>query len=314
MKIAVLGAGVLGRVYGAKLLLNGERVCFVVKPERLTESTPFVIEQVNGSNNRDVIEEPERVAHVPHKTDLVLVTVRFHELMSAASTLFPEGSESKAPLILLTPTMPGQRTLLEQACGRPCLCAMPGIAGYLGERNAIRYWIPAATSTLLDEPGDPGLRALSETLAKKLTNAGLPARLENNVEGLNASTTIAFFPLIAAVAAGGGVFGVLGDKDLFSLALAAAKESEALSQSLGRPAAWTSLLMRFVGPFTLKPAARLAERLFPETLIFVDHHFGPKLLEQHVAMGDTILQLGRARNHSMPSLEKLMLILRGKSA
>lgn len=315
MNIAVLGAGVLGRVYGIRLLLDGARVCFVVRPQRLKETAPFVIEQVNAGDHRDVLHAPERIAQVPKDADLVLVTVRFHELISASSTVFGEDG-SQAPLVILTPMMPGQRAELERLCKRPCVPAMPGIAGYLNEKGAVRYWVPSAISTLLDETKAPdtALRRLMDRLARTLTNAGLPTRLESDVEGLNASTTIAFFPLIAAVCAGGGVLGVLEDKELFSLVIASAKESDTLSQSVGRPAAWTSLLLRFVGPFTLKPAARLAERLFPETLVFVDQHFGPKLREQHIAMGETILEIGRERGQAMPSLERLLSLLRAQSA
>jgi 2-dehydropantoate 2-reductase len=69
--------------------------------------------------------------------------------------------------------------------------------------------------------------------------------------------------------------------------------------------------MRFVGPFTLKPAAALARRAAPEAVRFVDVHFGPKLRAQHLAMGAGILALGAERGESMPALGKLMDRVRG---
>lgn len=315
MNIAVLGAGVLGQVYGLRLLHEGLNVSFVVRPSHLAESAPFVIEQVNGQRGREVAEHPQRVTEVPANTDVVLVTVRFHELFSAAEKVL-ERCDRRTPLVILTPMMPGQRKGLEARTKHKVVAAMPGIAGYRNEKGFIRYWIPAATSTLLDEGhGEPTPeRMLLESLSRRLTNAGLPARLERDVEHLNAATTIAFFPLIAAICAGGGASQVMADKELFSLVLAAAKESDTLSSMVGRPAAWTSLLLRFVGPFTLKPAVRLAERLFPEALLFVDAHFGPKLRAQHLAMGEAIFALARERGLSMPSLERLMDILRTQNA
>jgi 2-dehydropantoate 2-reductase len=180
----------------------------------------------------------------------------------------------------------------------------------------VRYWVPAATSTLLDDTPEPGGagegRAQVEALARALTKLGIPARLERDVASLNAATTAAFFPLIAAIDAGSGIDGVLGNKELLGTVLDAAKESEALSRKLGKLATWTNLLLRFVGPFTLKPGVALARRVFPESVQFVEKHFGAKLHAQHIAMGDDILALGREHGVSMPALVRLMDMLRGR--
>ena len=53
MHVTVLGAGVLGRVYGIRLAAAGDRVTFVVRPERVAEASPFILEQVNGARRRD---------------------------------------------------------------------------------------------------------------------------------------------------------------------------------------------------------------------------------------------------------------------
>jgi 2-dehydropantoate 2-reductase len=333
MHVTVVGAGVLGRIYGARLAADGEEVAFVVRPDRAAETSPFFIEQVNAGDRREVIDHPVRLTEIPEGTDLVLVAVRFHELLPASPgaeegelqnkipkgfdlrEILRGGGSLKAPVVVLTPMLQGQAEALNKASGRPIVPAMPGVAGYLNERGAVRYWIPAATSTLLDEnAGGPSSRAALEALARHLSRIGLPTRLERDVAALNASTTITFFPLIAAIDAGSGIDGVLGNKEFMGAVLGAAKESEALARKVGKPATWGHLLMKFVGPLTLKPGVALARRLFPESVRFVESHFGPKLHEQHLAMGESILELGRANDIPMPALERLLSILRRRQA
>jgi 2-dehydropantoate 2-reductase len=325
MHVTVVGAGVLGRIYGARLAADGEEVSFVVRPDRASDTSPFVIEQVNGGDRRDVIERPRRVTEIPEDASLVLVAVRSHELSPGSApasfdvpSILRGGRSRSAPAVILTPMLPGEQAALEKGAGRRIVPAMPGVAGYLNERGVVRYWIPTATSTLISDASERGGaedgRAVLDALARKLTQLGLPARLERDVAALNASTTVAFFPLIAAIDAGSGVDGVLGDRELLGVVLDAAKESDALARKLGKAATWTNVLLKFVGPFTLKPGVALARRLFPESVLFVERHFGPKLHEQHLAMGDAILALGRERGVTMPSLERLMDVLRRKPA
>jgi 2-dehydropantoate 2-reductase len=132
------------------------------------------------------------------------------------------------------------------------------------------------------------------------------------VGSLNAATTTAFFPLVAAIDAGEGVDGLLADKDLTATVLDAAKECDALGQKIGKVASWAHLLTKFVGPYTLKPGVTLARTMAPEAVKFAEVHFGPKLHAQHLAMGETILALGRDHGHPMPALARLMERLRAR--
>ena len=328
MHVTVVGAGVLGRIYGARLAVDGEEVAFVVRPDRAAETSPFFIEQVNGGDRREVIEHPVRLTEIPEGTDIVLVAVRFHELLPEPGSqavahakgfdlreILRAGGSRRAPVVVLTPMLEGQAEALNEASGRPIVPAMPGVAGYMNERGAVRYWIPTATSTLIDEgAGGRSSRPALEALARHLTEIGLPTRLEPDVAALNAATTITFFPLIAAIDAGSGIDGVLGNKELMGAVLESAKESEVLARKVGKPATWGHLLMKFVGPFTLKPGVALARRLYPESVRFVESHFGPKLHEQHIAMGESILAIGRANEIPMPALERLLSILRRRQA
>jgi len=315
MRIAFLGAGALARIYGVRLATVGAEVSFVVRPERAAESSPFVIEQVNGSKRRDVLDHPRRVTEIPQDVDLVLVSVRFDQLAQqgpgSVADLLQRGPER--PVLLLTPSMPGPKAELEQALGRSVHAVMPGVSGYLDDRDVIRYWVTSVATTLIDEPEGAAFTTF-EALARRLTTADIPARLERDVAPLNAGTTTAFFPLIASIDAGGGIDGVLSDKVLLTMATDAAKECDALALKVGRVASWAHYLTRFVGPLTLKPGVALGRRLFPEAVRFVEIHFGPKLHDQHLAMGASILALGREHGVALPSLERLMREIEARGA
>lgn len=312
MHVCVVGAGALGRVYGVRLSTIGVAVSFLVRPQRMLETGPFVLEQVNAGHRRDVLDRPNRVVEVPRDADAVIVTVRFEEIdrlrtgtggQDLANVL---RKVQTAPIVVLTPLLPAQRAALERAIGRSIVSAMPGLAGYIDERDVVRCWITGMASTLIEDAEAPSVRATLDSLAQKLTTAGLAAHLEREVAGLNAASTIALFPFVAAIDAAGWIDRAVSDKELLETVLAAAKEAETLARKVGKPATWSNVLLRFVGPFTLKPSIGLAKRLVPEVVRFVEFHFGPKLHEQHLSMGATILELGKEHGVEMPALGRLM--------
>lgn len=323
MHVIVLGAGTLGRVYGVRLAATGVAVSFLVRKARVDESHSFVVEQVNGDKRRHVIDKPRRITEIPQDATVVLLTVRFdqidhlrHNPHDELASLLRVGPA--VPILVMAPMLQPQLEALRNVVGRRVVSAMPGAAGYVDDvddRGVVRYWATGIAPTLFDDEASGEsqtlARDISEILARRLTNDGMPTRFEKDVAALNAASTTAFFPLIAAIDAGHGVDGVLGDKELLETALAAAKECEALAKKIGKVAPWTQLLTRFVGPYTIKPGVTLARRVAPETVRFVEKHFGRKLHAQHLAMGETIRDLGREHGTDMPHLEHLLRILRG---
>ncbi|WP_437765110.1 2-dehydropantoate 2-reductase N-terminal domain-containing protein [Sorangium sp. So ce281] len=326
MRITIVGAGALGRVYGVRLAAQGDDVTFVVRPERAGDVRPFVVEQVNGADRRDTLDRPRLATEIPADADVVLITVRFDQLVpradlggaaqraagrSVADLL--RGGPPAAPAVVLTPLLPRQRADLEEAAQRRITPAMPGVSGYLDERGVVRAWITELAPTLIDEEGGaPAERPPLEELARRLTSAGVPARLEPDVGAQNVATTTAFFPLIAAIDAGGGASALLENDGVLRTVIEATRESVALADRLGKVAPWTKLLLRCIGPLTLKPGIALVRLLAPEFLRFLDVHFGPKLHAQHLAMGAAVLEMGRERGVSMPALERLLAHLGGR--
>ncbi len=314
MHVTIVGAGVLGRIYGVRLAAAGERVGFVVRPERADEVGAFVLEQVNGPRRRDVLDHPDRVTQIPRSTAAVLLAVRFDQLSGTSPLVAVLRDAPAVPLIVVTPMLPAQRAAVERALGRRLTAAMPGAAGYLDERQVVRYWLTSVAPTLIEGDARGADGPALEELLLHLGKAGLPAHRERNVGALNAATTTAFFPLVAAIDAGGGIDRLLADKDLFATVIDAARESDALGQKLGKVASWAHLLTRFVGPYTLKPAVALAHRLAPEALRFAEEHFGHKLHAQHLGMGEAILEMGREHGLPMPALVQLMDRQRARAA
>jgi predicted dinucleotide-binding enzyme len=306
MHVTIIGAGTLGRVYGLRLLAAGDEVAFVVRPARAEETSSFILEQVNGEHRRDVIEQPRRVTAVPAATRVVLLAVRFDQIASEEVASLLRAAPS-VPIVVLTPLMPRQQAALEAASGRRVTAAMPSVSGYFDERGVVRHWIIKLASTLIDETGlGDASRPPLEELARHLTREGIATHLEAHVGSLNVATTATFFPLIASINAGGGVDGVLADKDLLATTIDAAHETAALGSKLGKVAPWANVLTKFVGPYTIKPGVALARLLAPEAVRFAEQHFGPKLHAQHLAMGAAILELGRDHDQAMPALEHLM--------
>ncbi|HRI63212.1 MAG TPA: 2-dehydropantoate 2-reductase N-terminal domain-containing protein [Polyangium sp.] len=323
MHVIVLGAGALGRVYGARLAATGVAVSFLVRPSRVDENYSFVVEQVNGDKRRDVMEKPRRITEIPKDATIVLLTVRFDQIDRIRQDTNDELAKllragPAIPIIVMAPILQPQLEALRGVVGQRIVSAMPGAAGYVDDvddRGVVRYWATGIAPTLFDDAasGDGAtlVRDILEVLARRLTNDGMPTRFDKDVAGLNAASTTAFFPLIAAIDAGHGVDGVLSDKALFETALSAAKECEALAKKIGKVAPWTQLLTRFVGPYTIKPGVAMARRMVPETVRFVEKHFGRKLHAQNLAMGETIRDIGREHGLDMPQLDQLLRILRG---
>jgi 2-dehydropantoate 2-reductase len=312
MRIAIVGAGALGRAYGVRLALAGEDVRFVVRPARAAAPHAFIVEQVNGDKERGVLDYPALVTSVPADVELVLVAVHIEQ---AIRTSAPESGTSvpdllaaapNVPIVTLTPLFPKHLAALEAAARKPVYPGMPGVTAYLDERGVLRYWVPKSAMTFLDARA---ARTSVEELARRLTRIGIPTQLERDVGAMNTATTIAFFPFTASLGIAGSVDGVLHNKEMLHTLLDAVKECEALAKKVGKVASWAQLLGRFIGPFTLKPGVALARRIAPEAVRFVEAHFGPKLAAQHALLGASILELGRERGVPMPELTRLLAML-----
>ncbi len=287
MRVAVVGAGALGRVYGVRLAAAGHDVTFVVRAARAATPRPFVLERANADGRRDRLDAPRLATEVPDDAEAAIVAVRVDHLDGDLSAVLRR-AEGVA-LVVVTPLLPRAKADLDGALGRPVVAAQPGVVAYENDAGVVRYWLPRVAPTRIEASGAP--EAVVH-LAQALDRAGLPTRLEPGVTQSNPATTATFFPIVLALdAAGGTVDDVLARGDVLDAMFAALRETRALAGRLGTSAPWAGTLARFASPLTLRVGVRLARSMSPEGVAFAERHFGQKTHAQNLAVARALVAL-----------------------
>jgi 2-dehydropantoate 2-reductase len=296
--VAVVGAGALGRVYGARLqVYAGATVTYVV---RTMSRAPFVLERVDERDDAIRIDAPARATEIPGDADVLVVCVRAEQ---TDARLLALARQSEAPIVVVTPMMPSDYARLRAELGTRLVAAMPSAVAYVRHDDVVRYWLPRVAHTLVDESG-PVDEATRE-LVHLLERAGFQPRLELGVHESNPATTVTFLPLMMALDAGHGVERLLGDDALVDLAIRAAGEGHELARKIGKAAPWAALLLKFVTKTTLKLGVGLAKQKSPEAIFYVEEHFGRKLHAQNIAMARAIVELAKSKGTPHAALEEL---------
>ncbi len=302
MHAAVVGAGALGCVYGARLAKVARvGLTFVVRPARVATSGRMVLERVDERDDVLALDAPSYAAEVPAHADVVIVCVRGEQLDDALVALLERGPD--VPAVMMTPMMPGDYARMRDAMGERVVAAMPGVVAYLREDGVVRYWLPRMAATLLDER--PGAGEIVPELARMLTRAGIHAKTEMGVHESNPATTVTFAPLTMALDAGGGVDGLLADRELTRLALRAASEGAELGRRIGAVASWAGVVTKFLNRITLRVGVGIAKLQSPEAVHYVDAHFGHKLHAQNVSMAAAIVALAEEKGTPHAALDAL---------
>lgn len=301
MHVAVVGAGSLGRIYGVHLASVGERVSFVVRESRLSETDGFALQRLNGGRERVELPAPDRVASVPVGVSCVLLAVRTDQIDDALATVL--STAPPVPVVTLTPVLPADLERLEALVGGRVAVAMPTVAGLL-EDGVVRYWSFRRSPTLVERRREhlPTLTALVDVLNR----SGLGARLSRDVRRRNPATTVTFFPLSLALSLAGSARSLASETELLELAAGGCRETLRLARRLGPIELPAALVARCVRPWWLSRALQLADRAFPRATHFVDQHFGAKLKSQHRRLSEEILALGRTHHVAMPAFGELV--------
>jgi 2-dehydropantoate 2-reductase len=213
----------------------------------------------------------------------------------------------------MTPMLPKDYERLRAALGERIVAAMPSVVAYAKPDGTTRYWLPRPATTLIEEPRTAHDAALAE-LVGALGRAKIPSRFAMGVHEENPATTVAFLPLAMGLDAAGGLDALLGDASLLTLTLRAASEAGALASKIGKVATWASLIMRFIGPHTLRVGVALARRRSPEAMQYVDEHFGRKVHAQNVAMAEAIVELAEEKATPREALRELTARLASRDA
>jgi ketopantoate reductase len=297
MRVAIVGAGALGSVYGARLARFAACDVSVVARDAAPASVAGLVTRLERVEDGEVLRwaVPARTTTAAFDADVILAFVRYESLASLPACV----AGSSAPLVVMTPMMPRDHALLCAALPGRVLAGMPSVVSYRNDAGVIRYWLPPTATTFVEETGkglDEGAdrstcSSVASELVERLTAAGIGAKLAVDVLRRNVATTVSFIPLAMALDVAGSIDALLRNPALLSLAFDGVSEGRELGRVVGKAEPWASTLLRFVGPLTFKMGIGLARLRAPEAVAYVEHHFGRKLHAQNVAMARAILQL-----------------------
>jgi ketopantoate reductase len=302
MRVAIVGAGALGSVYGARLaVVAGCDVTVVAR-----EAAPSSIARLERIEDGEVLvwPVPARVLAAPVDAEVILAFFRYEQLASLPGRV----AGSAAPVVVMTPMMPRDHALLSAALPGRVLTGMPGVVSYRSDAGTIRYWLPRVATTLVEEPAvatGGGVREVVRELVTRLTRAAIGTKVASDVLTRNVATTVSFIPLAMALDVAGSIDALLQDHALLALGFDAVDEGRELGRAVGKAEAWASTLLRFAGPLTLKVGVGLARSRAPEALAYVEEHFGRKLHEQNVALAAGMIDLAAQKGTRREALRRL---------
>jgi len=176
MKVLIIGAGVIGTVYGAHLGAAGHTVDVLGHPPRTDDIV------IGGLAAHEVLDDSraETAASVvpdigADRYDLVLVAVRSDQLAQAGSQL---AGLTGSPTVLFFGNNPGGRSALRAQVPGEVRLGFPGVGGVLRDGTA-DYVRIRQQPTALEAGRDPHLAALERALRQQ----GFAVQRVNDMDG-----------------------------------------------------------------------------------------------------------------------------------
>ena len=164
MKVLIIGAGVIGTVYGAHLGAAGHTVDVLSHPSRTDDIA------IRGLAAHEVLDDSraETAARVvpdvgADRYDLVLVAVRSDQLAQAGRQL---AAVTGSPTVLFFGNNPGGRSTLPAQVPGEVRLGFPGVGGVLRDGTA-DYVRIRQQPTALEAGSNPHLAALEHTLRQR---------------------------------------------------------------------------------------------------------------------------------------------------
>jgi 2-dehydropantoate 2-reductase len=137
--IVVLGAGVQGTVFGARLAQSGNNVTLIARPDRAHDLRQFgaTIQDVRSSQTTTIQLPVLESLPADCSADLCLVTVRREQIAS----VLPDLARATAirRIVFLVNHANGSQDIFAALGRSRTAIAFPGIAGNSGERGLVRY-------------------------------------------------------------------------------------------------------------------------------------------------------------------------------
>lgn len=180
MRILVLGAGVIGSVYAAKLLQSGHEVVVLARGGRLADlqASGLILEEATSGQRTDLPVRAVGTLDPNDRYDLVLVPVRSEQLATTLSVL--TGMRDGSPVLFFGNTA-GYGGQLVEALGDRALFGFPA-AGGVRDGPVIRYVLISQQQTMLGEPSGATTSRVQQ-LRTMLQGAGFPTTITANIDG-----------------------------------------------------------------------------------------------------------------------------------
>jgi ketopantoate reductase len=248
------------------------------------------------------------VQKVPSSAHVVLLCVRVEQLDDSVIALLNDAPS--IPVLSLTPLMPFDLDRLQAALGKRLVVGMPGVAAYWKSPDTIRYWLSRTTPTLIDQiaASDPAIHALCRALQR----AGFRAHFRPQLSRLNPATTIILFPLTLLLDLfDGNVELALRDTEKLQLAIDAVRECSTIASRIGPAAPFVPILARLIGARRLRLSMALVRMSHPESIEFVERHFGSKTHLQSIQIASQIVEIARSQGLPIPAFSKLFALACG---
>ena len=180
VRILVIGAGVIGSVYAAKLLQSGHEVVLLARGRRLADlqASGLILEEAE-SGQRTVVPVTVVAALDPEdRYDLVLVPVRSEQLAAVLPVLagMRDGSQ-----VLFFGNTTGRHARLVEALGDRAVFGFPA-AGGVRNGPVIRYVLISQQQTMLGEPTGATTSRLQH-LKAVLQGAGFSTTITADIDG-----------------------------------------------------------------------------------------------------------------------------------
>nr|WP_221328697.1 FAD-dependent oxidoreductase [Actinoplanes sp. L3-i22] len=235
MRVLVIGAGVLGTAYAAKLAQAGQDVTVVERsPQRLAQIREhgLVIEKI-GEDRQDCVRVPalDRI-DAGAEFDVAIAIVRKPHLDAVLAELAPTPIPT---LLFMVSNAQGPRVLVD-AVGERALAGFPGAGG---ERagHVVRYRIPPRfmQQTMLGEP-DGSRSDRVRQLASMFDAAGFSAAVCPDLDAwLKSHESFVAATANATYAAGGDAHRLAHDPELLRLCVRSIQELYATLDALRVP-------------------------------------------------------------------------------
>lgn len=309
-RILVVGAGVIGSIYGGRLAENGAEVTFLARGKRLEElrTMGLRLQRMDRKNGRkeEEVSPPIRLIERLSSEDIydyIFVTLRAEQVMEALPQLAGNRSET---FVFMVNNAWGYEAW-EQALGRGrVLPAFPGAGGCI-ERGIVQYnlvqrCVQPTTLGEVDGTRTPRLRTLQRLLAK----AGFPTSIQHNMDAWQKTHLALVVPMACAIYYDGGDnYSLANNREALLLTSKSLRENLAFLRRAGIGITPKKIaVMRYLSPSLMSD---LLTNIFASSwaeLFIMGHTL--KARGEMLYLAKQFLTLAHQRGFQLPSLQTLL--------